>query len=305
VVTAPSAGFPVTIGPDFCFPFQVAMNPTAPGPQSATLSIANNDPETPTVLVTAEGEGSQRDVLVTGATDFGVTSAWSPAEKTVQVCNVGHCDLAVSAATIDCADFSLIGSPLPVTLSAGSCVDLVVGFTPVLPGTKTCHLTITSDDPDTPAVVRTLKARTPPAFSLHVGLVDPHGALSSVAKDGSSLDLDFLYPVGPQWAWDVRLGFAKFDGQPGQPDTDLWRLGANAKFTINPAAPVRVFANAGPNLYHFSPGNVEGGVNFGLGLNVPAGSRFSFEAAYNYHLALTASPDLEYSQVQLGFLVSF
>jgi hypothetical protein len=126
-----------------------------------------------------------------------------------------------------------------------------------------------------------------------------------VARDGSALDLDFLSPLGPDWAVVLRLGFARFDGQPGQPDTELWKLGANAKYTFNPAAAVQVFLNGGPNLYHFDPGSVEGGVNLGLGLNVPAGSRFSFEAAYDYHLALTASPDLEYGQLQLGLLISF
>ncbi len=304
-VTAPSSGYPVTISHDFCFPFQVTLAPTATGPQSATLSIANNDPETPTVMVTVTGEGTQRDILVTGSTAFGVTSAWSPAEKTVRVCNVGHCELTVSAAAIDCADFSLVGNPLPVSLPSGACADLVVGFTPVLPGAKSCHLTINSNDPDTPAVVKTLTARTPPAFSLHAGRVEAHGAFANVARDGSALDLDFLSPLGPQWAADVRLGFARFDGQPGQPDTDLWKLGANAKFTFNPAAAVHVFVNGGPDLYHFSPGSFEGGVNLGLGLNVPAGSRFSFEATYNYHWALTASPDLRYDQLQLGLLISF
>lgn len=304
-VTTPSGGFPVTISHDFCFPFQVTLAPTTTGPQSATLAIASNDPETPTVPVTVEGEATQRDILVTGSTAFGVASAWSPAERTVRVCNVGRCALSVNAAAIDCPDFSLVGNPLPVSLPSSGCADLVVGFTPVLPGPKTCHLTITSDDPDTPAVVRTLTARTPPAFSLHAGRVEAHGVFANVARDGAALDLDFLSPLGPNFAVDVRLGFARFDGQPGQSDTDLWKLGANAKYTFNPAAPVHVFVNGGPNLYHFDPGTIEGGINLGLGLNVPAGSRFSFEATYNYHWALTAAPDLTYDQIELGLLISF
>ncbi len=304
-VTTPSSGFPVTIGTAFCFPFDVTFTPTTAGPQSATLTIANNDPETPAVAVTATGEGTEQDVLVSGSTDFGVTSAWSPAEREVEVCNVGHCDLAVTGAAIDCADFSLVANPLPTTLSPGSCATVVVGFTPLLPGAKSCNLTITSDDPDTPAVVRPLTAHTPPHFSLHAGLADAHGALSAVARDGSTLNFDFVFPVTPKLAWDVRLGVARLDGQPGSPDTDVWKLGADVKFTFNPAAPVRVFVNSGPHLYHFDPGAFEAGLNLGLGLTVPAGSRFAFELTYNYHWALTASPDLELSELQGGFLVSF
>lgn len=304
-VTTPSSGFPVTVGPDLCFPFQVTFDATATGPQSATLTVASNDPETPSVAVTADGTGTEQDIRVGGSTAFGVTSAWSPAERAVEICNVGHCDLAVAGAAIDCPDFSLVADPLPATLAAGSCVTLVVGFTPVLPGAKSCLLTITSDDPDTPAVVRPLTARTPPAFSLHAGLADAHGALSAVARDGSALNLDFVYPLTTHLAWDLRLGIDRLDGQPGLPDTDVWNLGANLKWTFNPAAPLRVFVNGGPHLYHFDPGTFEGGLDLGLGLQVPAGPRFAVEATYNYHWALTASPDLEVSELQLGTLVSF
>ena len=79
----------------------------------------------------------------------------------------------------------------------------------------------------------------------------------------------------------------------------------NAKYTFNPGAPLQVFVNGGPDLYHFDPGNVEFGLNLGLGLHVPAGQLFSFEATYDYNRALTPSPDLPFSQVMLGMLVSF
>jgi len=55
-------------------------------------------------------------------------------------------------------------------------------------------------------VSRTLTARTPPFLSLHAGLAVPRGALHSIAKQGSTLHLDFVYPWTPKWTWDVRLG---------------------------------------------------------------------------------------------------
>jgi hypothetical protein len=245
------------------------------------------------------------DIRVTGSADFGVTSAWSPAERKVTLCNSGPCALQVFSATIDCADFSLIANPLPASLEAGACLDLTVGFTPLLPGRKTCHLTVASADPDTPLVSRTLTARTPPAFSLHAGLATPHGALAGRAKQGSTFNLDFVYPVDPALAWDVRLGSTRFDGRSGQPDVRLWSLGADVRFTLNPAAPVHVFLNGGPGLYHFDPGTFAGGLNLGLGLNVPAGRRFAVEVTYNYHWALTSSPTQAFDQLQAGVLVSF
>ncbi|MBW8836656.1 MAG: choice-of-anchor D domain-containing protein, partial [Burkholderia sp.] len=107
-VAAPSAGFPVMISHDFCFPFQVVFNSAATGSQSATLTISSNDPDHPKVDVQVSGNGTEPDVRVTGSTDFGVASAWTPAEKTVSVCNTGGCNLSVTAATINCTDFTLV-----------------------------------------------------------------------------------------------------------------------------------------------------------------------------------------------------
>jgi len=145
---------------------------------------------------------------------------------------------------------------------------------------------------------------TRPYFSLHAGLVDPQGALGNVARQGSTFNLDYVQPLRPSWAWDVRLGFSRFDGRAGLDDTDLWNLSANTRYTVNPTDPARAFLNGGLGTYHFNPGDLEGGGNLGLGLNVPVGSRYAFEATYNYHWVFTASPSLEFGQIQLGVLVS-
>jgi hypothetical protein len=304
-VTPPSAGFPVTISHDFCFPFQVRFTPTGTGPQTATLTIASNDPDHPSTLINVAGTGTERDVRVAGSTDFGVTSAWSPAEKTVSVCNVGSCDLTVSSAAAPCSEFALAANPFPATLRPGACLDLGVRFTPRFQGLRTCDLNLASDDPDSPLVSPRLRARTPPSFSLHGGVVFPHGALHAAVTQGSAFHLDFLYPVRPRVAWDVRLGRASFDGRGALPDVDVSTLSADARFTLNPAGPIRAFLNGGIGAYHFDPGKYEGGANLGLGFQIPAGSRLVLELTYNHHWALTASPTLRFSEVQAGLLIPF
>ncbi|MFL6260573.1 MAG: choice-of-anchor D domain-containing protein [Thermoanaerobaculia bacterium] len=304
-VTPPSAGYPVTISHDFCFPFQVTAQPGAKGPLTATVTIPSNDPVRPSVMIQVSGEGTEPDVQVTGSTDFGTASAWKPAERTLAVCNTGGCPLSVTSATVGCPDFTLIQNPFPAAVAPGSCLDLVARFTPVLPGSKSCALTIASNDPDTPVVNRTLTARTPPFLSLHAGLAEPHGALKSSVRQGSAFHLDFVYPWKPRWAWDVRLGSNRFDGRPCCVDVSVATLSSNAKYTFNPASAVHVFVNGGLGLYHFNPGRFEGGGDLGLGLNVPVGHRFALELTYNHDWAFTASPTLHFSQVQLGLLVSF
>ena len=50
-VVAPSAGFPVSISHDFCFPFQIGFNPTTPGSKTTNLTIASNDPSFPSLAL--------------------------------------------------------------------------------------------------------------------------------------------------------------------------------------------------------------------------------------------------------------
>jgi HYDIN/CFA65/VesB family protein len=304
-VTAPSSGYPVTIAPGSCFPFQVVFNPAGPGAQAGTLTIASNDAAHPSTTVPVSASAGVPDIRVTGSTDFGTPSAWTPAEKTVDVCNVGTCSLAVTAAATTCADFELVTNPFPATLAPGACLDLVVRFVPRHPGRSICQLTVASNDPNQPTVTRTLAARTPPFFSLHAGLVEPRGAFHAVAGRGGTLNLDFVYTLTPRWAWDVRLGASRFDGRAGQPDVNLVTLSANARFTLTPVWPIRLFVNGGLGLYDFHPGDFVAGGNVGAGLNVPLGHLFALEATYNFHSAFNASPARELHQIQLGLLTSF
>lgn len=303
-VTAPSSGYPVVISHDFCFPFQVRFAPTASGPITATLTVVSNDPLHPIVEVKAAGEGLQPDVAVTGSTDFGVTSAWSPAEKTVEVCNTGGCPLHVSAAAVDCADFTLVSPPFPSAIAPGSCLGVTVGFTPTRPGTRRCRLTVSSDDPDTPQVVRDLVARTPPAFVLRIGVAQPHGQLSQAARQGSAFELGFRYASHAHWAWEADLGYSRLDGRP-EPDVKIPSFAVHARYTVNPASSFRVFLAAGPAVHHFDPGDFEAGADLALGLEAGLGRRFALEAQYRYRWAWTASPDVEHSQILAGLVTSF
>jgi hypothetical protein len=308
VVGAPSGGFPVTISHDFCFPFPVTFTPSAPGPQSATLTITSNDPNFPSITVTSIGAGlPASDIRVTGSMDFGVVSAWAAPTRTSRVCNVGACPLVATAAAIDCTDFSLVHNPLPSPLQPGACLDVEVAFTRPRPGTSTCELTITSTSPITPSVTRTLAGETPPALAVHAGIAWPHGLFGSALDHGSTLNLAFIDFFKPQWAWELRFGVTRFDGNAaaGGHDTDAWHLAPNARFTFNPGAPWLVFVNGGLGLYHFNPGDVEAGLNLGGGVQRPLGHRFALEGTYDFHWAFTASPTRRYSQVQGGLVVSF
>jgi hypothetical protein len=164
-VTTPSSGYPVVISPDFCFPFQVTFTPTSSGPKSATITINSNDPLNPSVQVQATGNAGVPDVRISGSTDFGNVCAGAQAEKIVNVCNVGKCNLNVISAAFDppCPDFTLINNPFPAPVSPDFCAPLTIRFTPTSSGAKSCTLKITTDDPDTPIINLTVTGNTPSA----------------------------------------------------------------------------------------------------------------------------------------------
>src|SRR5262249_9655517 len=72
-VVAPSAGFPVTISHDFCFPFEVAFSPTAPGSRTTDLTINSNDPNFPALKVTATASVGQATAvaMIADSGNFG------------------------------------------------------------------------------------------------------------------------------------------------------------------------------------------------------------------------------------------
>jgi HYDIN/CFA65/VesB-like, Ig-like domain/Abnormal spindle-like microcephaly-assoc'd, ASPM-SPD-2-Hydin/Bacterial TSP3 repeat len=161
-VTSPSSGYPILISPVFCFPFQVSFGPTSTGQKTATLTIQSNDLKHTPLQVQATGNGIHRDIQVTGSTEFGDVCPETKAEKTISICNVGKCDLAVNSVGFNtaCPDFTL-SNPFPATVNPGFCSGVTIRFTPTSAGPKSCTLVITSDDPNSPTITKTVIANTP------------------------------------------------------------------------------------------------------------------------------------------------
>ncbi len=154
-------GAPLAAGASCAIP--VTFTPSAVGPRAATLTIASDDPDSPSVTVPLTGTGLAApagDVdlgAAAGGLDFGaVEVGQSAASKTITVANQGNAALTLGAVTLGGADAgqftfdasACAGRSLP---AGGSCA-IVVGFAPTSLGAKTATVTITSDDPDEPSV---------------------------------------------------------------------------------------------------------------------------------------------------------
>ena len=96
-VVPPSAGFPVVISPDFCFPFQVSFSPTATGPQSTVFTIASNDVSQPFTTVNGSGVGTAPNIVISGPTNFGDVCVGSFSDQVLTICDFGSCALTIAS----------------------------------------------------------------------------------------------------------------------------------------------------------------------------------------------------------------
>jgi len=145
-VTEPSSGYPVAIGPGFCFPFQVVFHASGSGLMTATLTIQNTDPCYPTVEVQATGEALSSRLEVDRALDFGTVCG--PEEIEFRLSNLGECGLSVTDVDFEdpCPEFSLVSGPsAPFSLGPGSHVDYRVRYEPQDGGADSCTLAVASE----------------------------------------------------------------------------------------------------------------------------------------------------------------
>jgi len=137
-VTQPLAGWPVTISPDFCFPFEVTWNPDGTGSDSEILTVVNNDPVNPAFEVTAEGTVGTPDlnVAIADSGDFGSVCKGDFADLDLTLFNQGSCNLTISTIGIMDSDpvFNSFSRPtntqFPLVLSPDAEFTLPVRYAP-------------------------------------------------------------------------------------------------------------------------------------------------------------------------------
>src|SRR5262245_24637512 len=153
-VTTPSAGFPVIISPDFCFPFEARFTPTSAGSKTTTLTINSNDPVNPAVMRTFSAQGGQATIVVNDPVTFDKTCPGNVNNKILTIGNSGSCDLIVTGIASSSAEFKVIGVvPFPLVIPPGSTRDVTIQFMPMGFTVDPMHmamLTIMSNDPVTP-----------------------------------------------------------------------------------------------------------------------------------------------------------
>ncbi|MCX7040887.1 MAG: choice-of-anchor D domain-containing protein, partial [Spirochaetes bacterium] len=144
--------------------FAITFKPTSTGPKTATVSIANDDPdENPyTFTVTGEGGTDPEINVFTGSTDIHLGGSYGFGDV---ILVSGGSSVSFSVENLGTADLTLSGSP-KVAISgthaamfvvaphptspivAGGSRAFTITFTPTSAGLKSATVSISNDDPD-------------------------------------------------------------------------------------------------------------------------------------------------------------
>jgi len=191
-VTVPSSGFPVTISPDFCFPFEVTFTPSGIGTSEGVLTVPSNDPDRPRVEVDVSGEVGAPDLnlAIANSGGFGEVCTGDQQDLDLILLNQGLCNLTISGiSSDDPTQFELpTNTQFPLILSPDADFTLPVRFSPAACGSQqSAEITISSDSPGENSLVVDVDG-TVPCPDINLAIADS-GDFGDVCKN-THADLD-------------------------------------------------------------------------------------------------------------------
>lgn len=136
---------------------RIRFTPVSEGAKVATITIASNDPDEPTLTLSAKGTGNpipEPDIRVTPAyLDFGDVEMGASLGKKFEIHNDGALTLQISSMAVNNNQFEVSNG---LDISPGGMKEVTVTFTPSSLGIETGKVTITSNDPNEPTTTVSL-----------------------------------------------------------------------------------------------------------------------------------------------------
>ncbi len=174
-VVAPSSGFPVTISPDFCFPFRVRFSPRSIGDQQTTFIVPSNDPTSSTNLVRGFGKGVGPVVSAFMATNggFGDVCLGDMKDLNLTINNAGGCALIIGNIISSSSQFLVpLVLSYPLVVQPGDSIAVPIRFQPSAAfGPRSGTIIIASNDPLSPKLV-SVSGNVPPGDVRVTGSTD-------------------------------------------------------------------------------------------------------------------------------------
>jgi hypothetical protein len=143
---------PLSLIPGQSFTIDVLFTPISAGSATASISVISNASNSPLTITLSGTGGSPGQLSVTPTnSDFGSVVVGTVASLPVTLTATSS-SVTVSSITTSSPEFTLSGSPLPITLAAGQSTSLTFTFTPQTSGTDAATIYFISTASNSPTL---------------------------------------------------------------------------------------------------------------------------------------------------------
>jgi hypothetical protein len=154
--TISGLSFPLTLATGQTANFVVWFNGATAGKTAATLSFQGADANVAPaqISVSANASTPQPQLVVSpAALDAGSATVGSKTTSSITLSNTGNADLTISTIAVSGSPFSVSGITAPMVIGAGQSTAMTVIYAPNAAESDSGKVTITSNDPASPAVI--------------------------------------------------------------------------------------------------------------------------------------------------------
>jgi hypothetical protein len=143
---------PLSLIPGQSFTFDVIFTPISDGLSIGSISVISNASNSP-FLISLSGTGGSPGLLSVTPTslNYGNVVVGTSASLSATITATGS-GVTVSSVTTNSSEFTVSGSPLPITLAAGQSTSLTLTFTPQASGTETGSIYFISSASNSPTL---------------------------------------------------------------------------------------------------------------------------------------------------------
>jgi hypothetical protein len=166
----------------------IEFSPLVTGPFAGTLTITSDDPDEASVAVALSGTGIEPDIAVPVSLDFGEVGVFTTSTLQLQIDNLGTSTLNVSDISSD--DPAFVPQQTTAVVAPGGMALIDVDFSPLVTGAIAGTLTITSDDPDAPAVAVALSGDGVVLADIQVPASLGFGSVTIITTASQQLQID-------------------------------------------------------------------------------------------------------------------
>lgn len=147
--------YPLLVASGDSVALPIRFQPSSVGNKTATLTVTSTDPNGPRLIaVSGVAPAPRLALMLADSGNFGKVCVDSFVDRPLTLANSGRCTLTVTGITSSSGEF-LVPQVIafPLTLAPGTSVEAPIRFQPTSFGPKSGTVTVTSDDPSSPASI--------------------------------------------------------------------------------------------------------------------------------------------------------